>query len=459
MTFRHPHVVMKKCHSREYLLVLTTLRGLTHPFAALRTAKSAKLMQTRTDCSRKVEGPRVRGALVFFAVVISFQAIGQRSATEFSIQSKTFLEQKKYKEALIYADSAVLFAKQLDNPDTLAQSYRWRSGVRSAMQDYKNALEDYMFSEEYSARSKSNETAKRDRQLSGELLVEQEAHRKDNIVFNARINDILQTTEREQRNLLMAAASLLVLTVLAVYLFLRKKSELSNFTEQASEEVKELRLSRDRILTALSARLGELRLMVEDLNQSFVLGNASSIDRQSAVASTAAVKKSIDDIVGWVSANQGVSIFNPLIFDCKELTESTLRKFERQIAEKKIKSEVFMSEGQLVFADKQMIASVLENLISNAIKFTPAGGSMSCFSGISNDIVSIGIKDSGVGMSPGVLAKAFERNPDGNSHQGLGLILCRELVERNGGRMYAESEEGKGSTFYFTLPGRSNGAL
>jgi signal transduction histidine kinase len=398
------------------------------------------------------------GLLILILLSVPFSVVAQPSATGFSIKSKSFLDQKKYKEALLYADSAVLFSKQLDNPDTLAQSYRWRSGVRMAMQDYKNALEDYMFSEEYSARSKDDETANKGRQLNGLLLIEQEAHRKDNIIFNARINEILRSTEREQRNLLMAAASLLVLTVLAVYLFLRKKSELSNFTEQASEEVKELRLSRDRILTALSARLEELRLMVEDLNQGFVLGNASAIDRQSAIANTTAVKKNIDDIMGWVSANQGVSVFSPLIFDCKELTEFTLRKFERQIAEKKIKSEVFMSAGQLVFADKQMIASVLDNLVSNAIKFTPAGGSISCFSGISHDIVSIGIKDSGVGMSPEVLAKAFERNPDGNSHQGLGLILCKELVERNGGRMYAESEKGKGSTFYFTLPGRS-GAL
>ncbi len=415
-------------------------------------------MQNRITRFGKNKALTTKTWLTFCLVVITFQVTAQRSATSYSVKSKSFLDQKKFKEALIYADSAVAYAKQLGNLDTLAQSYRWRFGVRTAMQDYKNALEDYMFSEDYASRSKSGEAAKKDQQAKGLLLVEQEAHRKDNILFNARVNELQRSAEREQRNLLMTAASLLALAALALYLFFRKRNELTNFTEQASEEVKELRLSRDKTLTALSSRLSELRLMVEDLEQSFALmGSESSIDRVSAIENTAVVKKNIDDIKEWLTAGQATSTFHPMLFDCKELTEATLAKFDRQIADKKIRSEVFMSEGQLVFADRQMIASVLDNLISNAIKFTPAGGNMSCFSGISHDIVSIGIKDSGVGMTAEALSGIFERDDNASKRQGLGLILCKDLVERNGGRIYAESEEGKGSTFYFTLPAGSAG--
>ncbi len=415
---------------------------------------SATRMQIPVGAKDRKSAPLLNGYLLFFCVVICFNVWGQRSATGYSIKSKAFLDEKKFKEALQYADSAIAFARALDNADTLAQSYRWRFGVRTAMQDYKNALEDYMFSEEYASRAKSGDAEKKDKQLNGLLLLEQEAHRKDNILFNARINELQRSTESERRNLFMAAGSLLLLTTLAIFFYFRKRGELKNFADQASEEVKELRLSRDNTLTALSGRLAELRLMVEDLGQSFALtGAKASIDRQSAIDSTIAVRKNIDELMKWLTASQGISTFQPVKFDCKELTEATLAKFERQIAEKKIKSEVFMSEGQWVFADKQMIASVMENLISNAIKFTPAGGSMSCFAGISQDIVSIGVKDSGPGMTQQSLVKLFDQKEFSTEHQGLGLMLCKELVERNGGRIYAESEVGKGSTFYFTLPG------
>src|SRR5689334_7101293 len=111
-------------------------------------------MQNRTVWTGKITAGS--GLLILIFVSASFSVIAQRSATGFSIKSKSFLDQKKFKEALLYADSAVLHAKQIDNPDSLAQSYRWRSGVRTAMQDYKNALEDYMFAEDYSARSRSD---------------------------------------------------------------------------------------------------------------------------------------------------------------------------------------------------------------------------------------------------------------------------------------------------------------
>ncbi len=399
--------------------------------------------------------PRSLKLLIILVLCMTAEeSLSQRSVNSFCLQSKSFASQHKLKEAIQFADSAVALAGNSGNPDTLAVAYRWRSGVRAEMKDYKNALEDYMLAEDYGKKSGAEAVAQKDLQLRGELLREQEARRKDNILFNARINAFEQTTHQQWRYTLIAAVSLIALAAVAIVLFLRKRSELNSLMNQASEEVSTLRASRDQMLTALSERLKESRLMLDNLEQDVALQAKSAKGDQrdsleSAVVSTGALKAYVEDVIRWLEVGHDSANYHPEVFDCKGLTELTLLKFRTQLEAKKMKSEVYMSEGQLVKADRVMVAIVLENLISNAIKFTPQGGSISCFSGVSDGIVSVGVKDSGIGMDQQTLSGLFGKNAGRKG--ALGLILSKDLVERNGGRMYAESEVGKGSTFYFTL--------
>jgi len=119
-----------------------------------------------------------------------------------------------------------------------------------------------------------------------------------------------------------------------------------------------------------------------------------------------------------------------------------------------------------VTADNHMMESVIRNLISNAIKFTPKGGQIE-ISGSETELntITISVKDDGIGMNKTILEKLFSlsakinrKGTEGELSSGLGLILCKELIEKQGGRIWAESIEGKGSTFYFTLkqPGKQS---
>ncbi len=113
-----------------------------------------------------------------------------------------------------------------------------------------------------------------------------------------------------------------------------------------------------------------------------------------------------------------------------------------------------------VLADAQMFKSLMSNLVFNAVKFTPKGGSISISAKpISDGWVEISIKDTGIGMNKSIIDKLFRldeqtnrRGTDGEPSSGLGLLLCKEFVEKHGGKLWVESEEGKGSRFYFTLP-------
>ncbi len=115
-----------------------------------------------------------------------------------------------------------------------------------------------------------------------------------------------------------------------------------------------------------------------------------------------------------------------------------------------------------VFADNQMLETVIRNLVSNAIKFTPKSGQIDIgASRTKPNEVTITIKDDGIGMNAATREKLFSlsskinrKGTEGELSSGLGLIICKELIEKQGGKIWAESEENKGTTFFFTLKTR-----
>ena len=119
-----------------------------------------------------------------------------------------------------------------------------------------------------------------------------------------------------------------------------------------------------------------------------------------------------------------------------------------------------VSDDIFVFADNHMLDSTIRNFLSNAIKFTPTGGKVIISAEIINDHeIEVKISDSGIGMTEELKKKLFLLNEktsrpgtDGEPSTGLGLLLCKEFVEKNGGKIKAESLVGKGSSFYFSLP-------
>lgn len=124
----------------------------------------------------------------------------------------------------------------------------------------------------------------------------------------------------------------------------------------------------------------------------------------------------------------------------------------------------FASAVPMVWADPDRLVEVFENLISNAIKFSPNGGQVTIRIRPEGDVVVVAVSDTGIGIPPDKLSRVFERfyQVDGTTTRrfggvGLGLALCKQIVEAHGSRIFAESEEGRGTTFWFTLRSAVNG--
>ncbi|MGE5621086.1 MAG: sensor histidine kinase [archaeon] len=110
-------------------------------------------------------------------------------------------------------------------------------------------------------------------------------------------------------------------------------------------------------------------------------------------------------------------------------------------------------------ADREMVTTLLRNLISNAIKFTGTGGHITISSKNTGDFLEVSVADSGIGMKEEEMDKIFRidsayssKGTNGETGSGLGLVLCKELVEKNGGKISVSSTPGKGTIFSFTLP-------
>jgi signal transduction histidine kinase len=125
---------------------------------------------------------------------------------------------------------------------------------------------------------------------------------------------------------------------------------------------------------------------------------------------------------------------------------------------KHIQIKMKMDEPAYVSGDKEMVNLVLRNLISNAIKFTPEEGTITLDAREDESYIEVFVNDSGTGMSADVLQRLIEGShytTVGTANEpgtGLGIMLCKEFLSRNGGRLNIQSEPGKGSTFSFTLP-------
>jgi len=167
----------------------------------------------------------------------------------------------------------------------------------------------------------------------------------------------------------------------------------------------------------------------------------------------------LEGLLNWSRMKMGSFEYKPQLHNVCDITFRVLNLFKESAIVKKIKLQHNLCEEIFVFGDENMIELVLRNLISNSIKFTPLEGSVNVDAQIDGENVVISISDTGVGIDPTDLNKLFRiethiSSLGTNNEQGtgIGLILCKELVEKLGGKIWAESEVGKGSKFTFTLP-------
>ena len=169
----------------------------------------------------------------------------------------------------------------------------------------------------------------------------------------------------------------------------------------------------------------------------------------------------LENLLQWAKIKQGLIPFEPTNMLLFKIAEESIVNVHEPAKNKGIEIINNIRNDVEVYADKNMLQTVIRNLVSNAIKFTPKGGKISINAKAGEDkTAEISVKDSGIGMNQTMVDNLFRLDvrtnrpgTEGEASTGLGLILCKDFIEKQGGKIWVESEEGKGSVFCFTIPG------
>jgi ligand-binding sensor domain-containing protein/signal transduction histidine kinase len=259
---------------------------------------------------------------------------------------------------------------------------------------------------------------------------------------------------------------------LLAYIFLsrmirlkKQKILLEKLVAMKTSELNELNASKDKFFSIIAHDLknpfntiiGFSEMLKEEIT-------SGDLDKSGVIAamiynSATQTFSLLENLLEWANSQRGKISFTPTPLKISEIFKEDFRILNGMAYRKNIEFINLLPDDLTIFADKNMIKTILRNLISNAIKFTHINGKVEIAASIDNKQVEISVSDSGIGMTKETMAKLFRIDSNLSTHgtenekgTGLGLILCKEFVEKHRGKIWVESEPGKGSIFRFTLP-------
>lgn len=232
-----------------------------------------------------------------------------------------------------------------------------------------------------------------------------------------------------------------------------------------NDDLQELNASKDRFFSIIShdlrspfsTLLGFSEILESDVDKlehemiKRISHNISILSKQ--------IHALLENLLQWSRLQRGKVEFQPVKIFFADAIDSALGVVQDKAIRKEIEIDRDLEDGLYFDADQSMLQSILQNLISNAIKFTPRRGRITVSARHVNDHVCISIRDTGIGMSPEAIENLWRFDvqhttlgTENEKGTGIGLILCKELVAKHGGTLSLQSEPGKGSDFSFVLP-------
>ncbi|MCG8581746.1 MAG: HAMP domain-containing histidine kinase [Bacteroidales bacterium] len=237
--------------------------------------------------------------------------------------------------------------------------------------------------------------------------------------------------------------------------------------EKNTQKLHELNMTKDKIFKIighdLRAPISQMVQFSELLEDSF-----DKIGREKLITFIKDLNASsirgfylLENLLNWALSNTGQLHHHPENINIKGLIDDNVLLLRKQAADKRIKISVVAHYSGTIIADRNMLGTVVRNLLSNAIKFTYPEGKIEIICTKGTNELKVDFKDSGMGISPYVMNHLFcldnnQTNPGTNNERGtgIGLLLCKEFINKHSGKIWAESEPGSGSTFSFTIPTR-----
>lgn len=383
-----------------------------------------------------------------------------------------FIGNEEYQRAINNLKLGLANAEMINANTLMQQSFDYLYEAYLGLRDFENALE---YQNRYIAISELIFAEASERVIQ-ELTIKNEIAKRE-----IQIENLKELTERRDRELansrkFISTLILLLIIVITFAIFLirysrdkkrtNKELKLKNeMITRQNDELIEVNNTKDKFFSIIGHDLrGPLHSLSSFAN--LLINHTASLSEDEIRTIARDLDKSLknlyellENLLGWARSQTGKLEFVPENFNITDIIKENIRLLSKAALNKKIKIELIAEDALEVNADINSVRTIIRNLLSNAIKFTFPSGVISIFADEWKDTIEIGVQDTGVGMSPEVMNKIFDISAKhtslGTNNEkgtGLGLILCKEFIERNGGKLTVESTPGNGSTFKFTLP-------
>lgn len=424
--------------------------------------------------------------------------------------AKANYEHKQFDKALVYAKQSLKLAQGLNIKPLLASNYNVLGYVYTAKMDYAGADFHFKKAIDISKRTglnielniayeglealykATNEKGKsitfqslsnnmKDSLYNDSILkrmntleADYEAKSKQSEIEllkrESELNNLQRQEERRIRNFLLAfSALLLTLFAVVVYFFIKNKRIAIALEKQnkeiilQKEQLTQLNNVKDRFFSIISHdlrnNLTSMKLYFELISNK----NYKPSDEKHLTGEIASsVNNTIDlleNLLVWASEQIKGKAINIVKLNLYDIANDNVALLSGNAAQKTIELENLVDEDTYAYGDLDTINLVVRNLVSNAIKFTHEGGSVSISAQVKDDFIHISVLDNGIGISIDKITLLFTQYKNNSTKgtgnekgTGLGLMLCKEYVEKNKGQIWVESEQGKGSCFFFSLP-------
>jgi signal transduction histidine kinase len=386
------------------------------------------------------------------------------------------LRMNKAEEAKSHLDNAKTLAEEMGSMDLKARAYEFLSDYYVKTNNWEPAYRMLLKSKIINDSILNAQMVESVSKIQYRYEIVKRESEKVQLVKDNLQNEL----KLEQRTRLMYVLSglLLMIIVLVVILILWNRSkhranielEAKNklILSQKNELVK-LNASKDRFLSILAHDIKNPISAI--LGISDIVGNdydsLTEEERRGFVkdinTSATNLFEIVNTLLNWSISQSGIISYQPRDFNLHILCTNVIARLHTIAKLKDVSLHDSTDQDLNVYADDNMITSVVQNLVTNAIKYSNKGGRVEIASKLVNGSVEISVSDTGTGISPENQAKLFRydqtyrsRGTSGESGTGLGLILCKDFVEKNEGKIWVESEPGKGSSFKFTLPVMKN---
>jgi signal transduction histidine kinase/predicted negative regulator of RcsB-dependent stress response len=383
-------------------------------------------------------------------------------------KGEVLMQEGKYSDALHAMEESLKSAKELTARKMESECFNQLSLLEEKRGDFKRSLEYY---KNYKILSDS---------LFGQEMVEKlfqnqlrfETETKDFEIASLSQAKAKRDSEIKKqefiRNILVVTLALTAILLFTIYRSGQRRIEINKLLMTHQDEIKkrsvelaQLNEVKDKFFSIISHDLrspmnalsGVLNLLQ---NENLRPEEFKKLTQELRVQFNH-TKALINNLLDWALLQMDKLKIQPEKIDLKKLVDENFKMLSSMhLKETTLKNQI--EEGTIAFADLNMINLVIRNLLMNGIKFTETGGVITAWAEEKNNQYVISIQDNGVGISPDVQKILFEKTSGystrGTANEkgtGLGLILCKEFIEKNGGKIWLVSELGKGSTFSFTL--------